>query len=128
LIDKSGPVRVIPVRVLLPRHFPLCQGFSVGSIDLSGLGCSSLMIPPSTGGLEPEEFLGSPLLNIAQLQIPTAVNGQGVYRVELTRALAFGKSPEPLDPTIRHEDHDELVFGRYTHDQLEDTQLGPVHR
>ena len=129
LIDKSGPGRVNPVRVLSPRTASPCEGLSVRSIDLSRLGCSSLATSPSRLADSSRRNFWARRPRISpRYRLPMAVDGQGVDPVELTRALAFGKSPEPLDPTIRREDHDELVLGRNAHDQPEDTPAWARHR
>ena len=49
-------------------------------------------------GFEPEKLLGTPPLDIAQVEVAAAIDGHGVNPVELAGALAFGESREPCQP------------------------------
>ena len=49
----------------------------------------------AAGGLEPEKLLGSPALDVAQVEVALAVDGQRMNPVKLAGVLAFGKRAEP---------------------------------
>ena len=97
------------------------QGLPARCTGSSRLGIASLaMSALAARGLEPEKLLGSPALDVAQVKVAPAVDGQRMNPVKLAGVLAFGKRAKPCHSPVGRENHDELVLGRNAHDQTRD--------